>query len=81
MYFPGEALNEKDPLISTMPARRRDPALTTCKSVESREPGNFEIRVGHRIAASISAERQSRSMAVVLRAHQNGRLAEGRRKI
>jgi protocatechuate 3,4-dioxygenase, beta subunit len=39
MYFPGEALNEKDPLISTMPARSRDPALSTCKSVESHEPG------------------------------------------
>lgn len=39
MYFPGEALNEKDPLMSTMPARRRDPALTICESVESREPG------------------------------------------
>jgi protocatechuate 3,4-dioxygenase beta subunit len=39
MYFPGEALNEKDLLISTMPARHRDPALTICKSVESHEPG------------------------------------------
>jgi protocatechuate 3,4-dioxygenase, beta subunit len=38
MYFPGEALNEKDLLISTMPARHRDPALATCKSVESAEP-------------------------------------------
>jgi protocatechuate 3,4-dioxygenase beta subunit len=39
MYFPGEALNEKDPLISTMPARSRDPVLTTCESVESHELG------------------------------------------
>jgi protocatechuate 3,4-dioxygenase beta subunit len=39
MYFPGEELNEKDILISTMPARHRDPALTTCKSVKSRERG------------------------------------------
>jgi len=39
MYFPGEALNEKDILISTMPARHRDPALTICKAVESPEPG------------------------------------------
>ena len=39
MYFPGEALNEKDILISTMPARHRDPALAMCKSVESSEPG------------------------------------------
>ena len=39
MYFPGEALNEKDILMSTMPARHRDPALTICKAVESPEPG------------------------------------------
>lgn len=39
MYFPGEDLNEKDILIATMPARHRDPALTTCKSVKSLEPG------------------------------------------
>jgi len=39
MYFPGEELNEKDILISTMPARHRDPALTICKSVKSNEPG------------------------------------------
>jgi hypothetical protein len=30
MYFPGEELNEKDILIATMPARHRDPALSTC---------------------------------------------------
>jgi protocatechuate 3,4-dioxygenase, beta subunit len=39
MYFPGEVLNEKDILISTMPARHRDPALSICKSVKSNEPG------------------------------------------
>lgn len=39
MYFPGEPLNEKDLLVSTMPARHRDPALVTCKSVESRDLG------------------------------------------
>ena len=35
MYFPGEPLNEKDMLISTMQGRARDPALATCKAVES----------------------------------------------
>ncbi len=39
MYFPGEALNEKDALLSTMRARSRDPALTICKLVESSEAG------------------------------------------
>jgi protocatechuate 3,4-dioxygenase beta subunit len=39
MYFPGEPLNEKDALMSTLPARHRDPALATCKSVPSRVPG------------------------------------------
>jgi protocatechuate 3,4-dioxygenase beta subunit len=39
MYFPGEPLNEKDILISTMPGRHRDPALTICKQVTAREPG------------------------------------------
>jgi len=38
MYFPGEPLNEKDILVSTMQARHRDPALATCKSVESHDP-------------------------------------------
>ena len=38
MYFPGEALNEKDILISTMPARHRDPALTICRAVDSHLP-------------------------------------------
>jgi protocatechuate 3,4-dioxygenase beta subunit len=39
MYFPGEPLNEKDILISTMPGRSRDPALTLCREVTSRESG------------------------------------------
>jgi protocatechuate 3,4-dioxygenase beta subunit len=39
MYFPDEALNEKDILMSTMRARYRDPALAICKPVESREAG------------------------------------------
>lgn len=39
MYFPGEELNEKDILISTMPARHRDPELTTCKSIKSHDSG------------------------------------------
>jgi protocatechuate 3,4-dioxygenase beta subunit len=38
MYFPGEPLNEKDMLISTMQGRARNPALATCKAVESSEP-------------------------------------------
>lgn len=37
MYFPGEPLNEKDILISTMAARHRDVALATCKSVASHD--------------------------------------------
>ncbi len=39
MYFPGEALNENDALLSTMRARSRDPALTICKRVESSDAG------------------------------------------
>jgi protocatechuate 3,4-dioxygenase beta subunit len=39
MYFPGEALNEKDILLSTMPARHRDPALTLCRPLEPHQPG------------------------------------------
>ena len=37
MYFPGEPLNDTDILVSTMPARHRDVALATCKSVDSRD--------------------------------------------
>ena len=39
MYFPGEALNEKDLLISTMQGRARNPALAICRAVESADPG------------------------------------------
>jgi protocatechuate 3,4-dioxygenase, beta subunit len=39
MYFPGEPLNEKDILISTMQGRARNPALAICKAVESSEAG------------------------------------------
>jgi protocatechuate 3,4-dioxygenase, beta subunit len=39
MYFPGEPLNEKDLLISTMQGRARNPALAICKAVESPESG------------------------------------------
>ena len=39
MYFPGEPLNEKDLLISTMQGRARNPALATCKAVDSLESG------------------------------------------
>lgn len=39
MYFPGEALNERDILMSTMAARHRDPGLTVCKEVAACEPG------------------------------------------
>jgi protocatechuate 3,4-dioxygenase beta subunit len=39
MYFPGEPLNDKDMLISTMQGRARNPALATCKAVESSESG------------------------------------------
>ena len=31
MYFPGEALNGKDLLLSTLAARHRDPAASICK--------------------------------------------------
>lgn len=39
LYFPGEPLNDRDILMSTMAGRNRDPALAICKAVESREPG------------------------------------------
>ena len=44
MYFAGESLNDKDMLITTMPARHRDPALATCKSVDSHEPGVLKFK-------------------------------------
>lgn len=39
MYFPGEALNETDILLSTLAARRRDPASVICTEVAATEPG------------------------------------------
>jgi protocatechuate 3,4-dioxygenase beta subunit len=39
MYFPGEALNGKDLLLSTLAARHRDPALSICKPAATSEPG------------------------------------------
>jgi len=39
MYFPGEALNGKDLLLSTLAARHRDPALSICKPATASEPG------------------------------------------
>ena len=39
MYFPGETLNGKDILLSTLAARRRDPAASICKPAITGEPG------------------------------------------
>jgi len=39
MYFPGEPLNGKDILLSTLAARRRDPSLSICKPTTTSEPG------------------------------------------
>jgi protocatechuate 3,4-dioxygenase, beta subunit len=39
MYFPGEALNGKDILLSTLAARHRDPAASICKPSTTSEPG------------------------------------------
>jgi protocatechuate 3,4-dioxygenase beta subunit len=39
MYFPGEKLNETDILLSTLPARRRNPAHAICTEATSDEPG------------------------------------------
>jgi protocatechuate 3,4-dioxygenase beta subunit len=39
MYFPGEALNETDILLSTLAARRRNPAQVICSEVASAAPG------------------------------------------
>ena len=39
MYFPGEALNETDLLMSTMSGRHRDPKNVTSHQVEASEPG------------------------------------------
>jgi protocatechuate 3,4-dioxygenase beta subunit len=39
MYFPGEALNGKDLLLSTLAARHRDPTSSICKPTTTSEPG------------------------------------------
>jgi protocatechuate 3,4-dioxygenase beta subunit len=39
MYFPGEKLNGKDLLLSTLAARHRDPASAICQPVATSEPG------------------------------------------
>jgi protocatechuate 3,4-dioxygenase beta subunit len=39
MYFPGESLNEQDILLSTLAARRRNPATVICKPRPASEPG------------------------------------------
>lgn len=39
MYFPGEALNAHDLLLSTLAARHRDPAAAICRPVAAGEPG------------------------------------------
>jgi protocatechuate 3,4-dioxygenase beta subunit len=39
MYFPGESLNQSDILLSTLAARRRNPATVICKPAETSEPG------------------------------------------
>jgi protocatechuate 3,4-dioxygenase beta subunit len=39
MYFPGEALNAKDLLLSTLESRHRDPAAAICKPAATSEPG------------------------------------------
>jgi len=38
MYFPGEPLNAKDLLLSTLASRHRDPAAAICKPVPTHEP-------------------------------------------
>jgi len=38
MYFPGESLNAKDILLSTLAARRRDPDAAICKPITINEP-------------------------------------------
>ena len=39
MYFPGEPLNGKDLLLSTLESRHRDPAAAICRPVPTSEPG------------------------------------------
>jgi len=44
MYFPGEALNAKDLLMSTLSARHRDPRSVTCQQMLSTESGVLRFR-------------------------------------
>lgn len=44
MYFPGEALNATDLLLSTLSARHRDPASAICRAVATSEPGVLAFR-------------------------------------
>jgi len=44
MYFPGEALNAQDLLLSTLKARHRDPRSAICRSVATSEPGVLAFR-------------------------------------
>ena len=39
MYFPGEPLNAKDLLLSTLPSRHRDPTAAICRPAPAHEPG------------------------------------------
>jgi protocatechuate 3,4-dioxygenase beta subunit len=39
MYFPGQPLNGTDLLLSTLPARHRDPRLVICRPAAASEPG------------------------------------------
>lgn len=44
MYFPGESLNDKDLLLSTLTARHRDPSSALCEPTTSDEPGVLHFR-------------------------------------
>jgi protocatechuate 3,4-dioxygenase beta subunit len=44
MYFPGEALNITDLLLSTMKARHRDPRSAICQAAATSEPGVLAFR-------------------------------------
>ncbi|MBV8379944.1 MAG: hypothetical protein JO369_04160 [Paucibacter sp.] len=44
MYFPDEALNATDLLLSTLASRHRDPNASICQRAESSEPGVLAFR-------------------------------------
>ncbi|WP_309607076.1 hypothetical protein [Phenylobacterium sp.] len=44
MYFPGEDLNAKDLLLSTLASRHRDPNAATCQPAATSEPGVMAFR-------------------------------------